>query len=97
MSQMKSWLEIIELRSTVGPTAEMEAVIADIHLQIKNDPDSPAIYYYNNLLFGGDFRIHLYHSAQPKLEGSKTGLQMASLLKEYGLVNHTLWSEKTFD
>ena len=94
---MKPWLETIEFRSTVGPIAEVEAVLADVCIQIKNDPDNPAISCYNNLLLGGDLRIHLFHSAQPKNQGSKTGLQLASLLKAYGLVNHTLWAEKTFD
>ena len=94
---MNAWLETIELRSNVGPITEMETALSDIHNQLKNDPGAPAIKCYTNLLLKGDIRIHLYHSVQPQYEGSKTGLQIASILKEYGLVNHTIWSKKTFN
>jgi hypothetical protein len=41
-----------------------------------------------------DFSIHLFHdSKKVEKSGSPLGLRLASALKEFGLVNHSIWIE----
>ena len=47
-----------------------------------------------SLMIDTDFSIHLFHDSK-KMErsGSSLGLCLASALKEFGLVNHSIWIE----
>ena len=87
------WLEIIELRS-VGSNLELlesklDKIINEVEDEIKNQAKA-----YSRVQIDTDFSIHLYHDSK-KVEnsGSELGLRLASALKEFGLVNHSIWIE----
>ena len=49
---------------------------------------------YSRMLIDTDFSIHLCHdSNEATHEGSKLGLRIVNALKEFGLVNHSVWLE----
>ena len=49
---------------------------------------------YSRVMIDSDFSIHLFHDSK-KVEnnGSPLGLRLALALKEFGLVNHSIWIE----
>ncbi len=87
-------LEIIELR-----TAESNRKLLDIQMQkliddVAKETGAESIKAYFRVMLATDFSIHLFHDAlEGDQNGSKLGLHLAATLKEFGLVNHSLWIE----
>ncbi len=86
------WLEIIELRSA---GSNPEAVIEKLTLlieEINRDKIYQPITLHVHAGVRSDFSIHLKHDSE-KVDnsGSDLGLTIASNLKAFGLVNHTVW------
>lgn len=49
---------------------------------------------YSRVLIDTDFSIHLCHdSNEAKHEGSRLGVRIVNALKEFGLVNYSVWVE----
>jgi hypothetical protein len=89
------WLEIIELRS-IGSNrklfeSQLETLINEVHTETKNQ----AFKFYSHAVLDTDFCIHLCHDSR-KVEnsGSRLGLRLVTALREFGLVNHSIWIEK---
>lgn len=89
-----SCLEIIELR-----TAESNRVLLDTQMQkliddVAREMSRESIKTYCRVMLDTDFSIHLFHDSMDESRtGSKLGLYLASTLKEFGLVNHSVWVE----
>lgn len=89
-----SQLEIIHLRAS-GESAEalgrrIEASLASGH----EGADRVMVYRQNGL--DTDLAVHLHHRASTQSQRpSAIGLQLASALRSYGLVEHSLWEELT--
>lgn len=87
-------LEIIELR-----TAESNRKILDIHMKkliddVVKEMSRDSIKAYFRVMSATDYSIHLFHdSVEGDKNGSKLGLHLVSTLKEFGLVNHSVWTE----
>lgn len=87
-------LEIIELR-----TAESNRKILDIHMQkliddVVKEMSRDSIKAYFRVMLATDYSIHLFHDlVEGDKNGSKLGLHLVSTLKEFGLVNHSVWTE----
>lgn len=68
--------------------------ITAIISELKNGEKAQAVQLYRNLL-DGDLSIHLcWKGKTAELRGSKTGNCLTHLLKECGLVSHSVWVEK---
>lgn len=92
------WIEILELRSTGNTRKQLEKHIQEIIDQAAKNSGQPVIKLYTRLSIDTDLSIHLVHdSAEANKRGSALGLRLLSLLKLYGLVNHTIWIEKQKD
>jgi hypothetical protein len=87
-------LEIIEFRSAVSNPKELQSLIHGLIDDIGEEARKMGITAYSHFAIETDFSIHLRHD-RGKLEksGSPLGLRIASSLKEYGLVNHSIWAE----
>ncbi len=88
------WLEIIELRSA-GSNSELVmnklALLID-EINRGEIPQTVQLFVHVNLK--ADFSIHLAHEKESiESTGSDLGLNIASNLKAYGLVNHNVWLE----
>ena len=88
------WLEIIELRSVGSNRELLESQLKKLIYEVEKEATKQAINVYSRITIDTDFRIHLFHDS--KIVGSSKsplGLRLASALKEYGLVNHSIWIE----
>lgn len=90
------WLEIIELRSAGDLTeligSELRTLVGDAF----RDEWDCNLRVYRIAGVGTDLRIHLLRdSGRAEQAGSPLGLQLASSLKEFGLVNHSVWLDAT--
>jgi hypothetical protein len=58
------------------------------------EKEKQGIMAYTRVLIDTDFSIHLFHDSN-KVEnsGSSLGLRLASALKEFGTINHSIWIE----
>ena len=89
------WVEIITLRSTGN---DLEAL--DIKSLVAIKDDYPAgkleqIIVYKRYAMDTDLSMHLHwNSNRVEPAGSKLALHLMQLLKEYGLVNHSIWREE---
>lgn len=88
------WVEVINMRavnrdrSTLAP--ELRRLIADV----KKQGQKPKIRGYYRSLIDSDFCIFLEHESGKIVgRGSPLGVRLASALKEFGLVKHTVWIE----
>jgi len=89
------WLEIIELRSVGRNRKFLESELETFIAELNEERGQRAIKVYSRVAVDSDFSIHLLHdSKEADINGSPLGLQLVSALKEYGLVNHTVWVER---
>ena len=88
------WLEVIMVRSA-GSTAKiltkpLQDLMADVAR--RGESDDIRIFCRENLKT--DICIVLFHSGRKtQTGGSPLGLRLVTALKEFGLVNHTVWTE----
>jgi hypothetical protein len=88
------WLEVIELRSMGNKRAVIESHLQDLIDEMIQEARQQKIKAYSHVTVETDFNIHLYHdSKRADINGSPLGLRLASALKEFGLVNHSVWVE----
>ena len=84
------WLEIIEIRITNSDHELIEFYLQQLFDQIKETKQEVRI--LNKLNLDTDFSIHLmFDSIDTDSNGSPLGQNIVSALKEFGLVNHSIW------
>jgi hypothetical protein len=90
------WLEIIELRSADGNREQLELMLNNLINETALKGENQVTVVYKHVMIDNDFSIHLTHDTM-KVErsGSQLGLSIASSLKEYGMVNHSIWVERS--
>lgn len=92
------WIEIIELRSAGNTRKHLETHLQEFMDLVKKKTEKQTVKLYTRMMIDTDFSIHLFHdSSEVKNRGSSLGIRLASALKSYGLVNHTIWIEKQKD
>jgi len=88
------WIEIIEIRSFPGSCNLLELHIKSFREVIQKKHPNQSIKVFSKANLNTDFVILIHNeSIDYKSEGSKLGLQMASALKEFGMINHAVWLE----
>ncbi|MBW2527549.1 MAG: hypothetical protein JRI23_25430 [Deltaproteobacteria bacterium] len=87
-------VEIIHLRSLQRPPREIYlAIVESLRAMAESEPQ---VRLYAHLRVVGDLSVHLIHESTDRLEqASHLGLRLAEALKEYGLVEHSVWGEIT--
>jgi hypothetical protein len=89
---LMKWLEIIELRAVHIDQHELQQQIAHLLDEVKNEN---AIRIYVNVRVETDWSVHVQHdSEKAEAHGSKVGRRLKEILKESGLVNHSIWFEQ---
>jgi len=88
------WIEVIELRSVDSNRERLESKLQRLIDEVDKGRKKQRIMAYSRVLIDTDFSIHLFHDSK-KVEnsGSPLGLRVASALKDFGLVNHSVWIE----
>ena len=92
------WLEIIELRLAGTNIEQLESQFKELVNEVFDEMKDQAIKSYRGALINSDYSVHLVHdSKEPDNNGSQLGLHIVSALKEFGLVNHSIWIEMQSD
>jgi hypothetical protein len=89
-----NWLEIIELRTMDSNRHHSGSNLKKIIEEIHDTADKHPLKIYTRHAVEGDLSIHILHSSgEIDRTGSPFGIQLVSTLKEFGLVNHSVWIE----
>jgi len=88
------WIEIIEIRTAGNTRKKFENHLKILINEIEKKSEKRTITLYTNMMIDTDFSIHLFHDSE-KVETQESPLctRLVSILKSYGLVNHTIWIE----
>ena len=88
-------LEKIELRSVKKNKHYISDLIENLHCN-QNTDRKIAIKIYSHSSIETDQSIHLYYEKESDENlGTKLGYKLTGDLKEFGLVNHNIWIDKT--
>jgi hypothetical protein len=88
------WMEVIKLRMAEKDPESVEKKILKLIRDIGNSRDMKDIKLYHNALLGTDLSINLHwETGNAEPQGSATGLCLVHVLKEYGLISHSVWVE----
>ncbi len=88
-------LEMIEIRTTEKNNAALEAYLASWQTEVYADEKAPLVKIYRHAALDTDFSIHLRYDAQTnENDFSVLSERLSAALKEFGLVNHTVWIER---
>jgi hypothetical protein len=88
------WLENIELRTIDSNRELLESQLQELINAVKKEQNNQVIKIYSHVMTDTYFSIHLFHdSKKAENTGSRLGLRIASALKDFGLVNHSIWVE----
>jgi hypothetical protein len=90
------WLEIIELRSVTKDKSTLLSQIEQILCDLRQEFKEKDIHSYSRIQVATDYSIHLFHEEEI-IEpcGSDIGLRLVTILRDYGLVNHSIWQESS--
>ena len=82
-------LEIIHLRMA---GQDQEALALAIWKAVATADDAPDVRVYHHARVEGDLIIHLHREGTGQdTEASVLGLRLASLLRNHGMVGHSVW------
>ncbi len=88
------WLEIIKLRSAgngEGLREELSRFIAEVD----REGERVSIKALHHAALESDLAVHLrWESDRPGQYGSALGLRLVQSLKEFGLIDHSVWIEE---
>jgi hypothetical protein len=85
-------LEIIHMQSGAGSIASLSDQIRESLLGADERSRIVAIYRRHGLV--NDLAIHIQYIGRSKAaKQSELGLRLAAALREYGIVEHTVWTE----
>ncbi len=91
------WIEIIELQSVSGNQVLLETNLKNLINEIGQKIENQSIKIYNHISIETNFSIYICNeSINADINGSSLGLRLASTLKEFGLVNHSVWIERFY-
>ena len=91
---MMRWLEVIKLRAA----GNGEGLLDELFREMNNagqDRGLVEIKTYRHAALETDLSVHLHwESDRAEPNGSPLGLSLARALKEFGLVDHSVWIEE---
>ncbi len=89
---MVKWLEVIKLRSA-GEGSVLEEFLPS--MAKVGQSGLVEMKTYRHAALETDFSVHFqWESDRAEQNGSALGLRLAQALKEFGLVDHSVWIEK---
>ncbi len=90
-------LEIIEIRTTGKNHDALEAYLANWQAEVLTVENAPQVNIYRHTALDSDFSIHLLYDAETEQAAVQAlSERLASDLKEFGLVNQTVWVEHRY-
>jgi len=88
------WMEVIELRTAEKDPKIVEQIMIALKIEFGKTSGMRDMKMYRDALLDNDACIHMHWtSGRIEPQGSTTGLCMVHILKEFGLVSHSVWTE----
>ncbi|MFW2368843.1 MAG: hypothetical protein ACN4GW_20695 [Desulforhopalus sp.] len=88
------WLEVIHIRVTDHECDRVLPVFTSLLKEIHEEESCKKAKFFRRALLKNDVCLHLYHESENAgIEGSPVGLRLATIIKSFGMVNHTVWTE----
>lgn len=92
------WLEIIEIRVVGKNQKLLEKHLQELVNDVNQNANIKTVKVYRHAVLETDFSIHLFHDSQKSdTNCSSICEQLVSSLKDFGMVDHTVWIEKNHD
>lgn len=86
------YVEIIEVRAQGNRRIALESHLSSL---LRDDPYKHEISIFYNSHFKDDISLHLAgESTEIAKNGSTLGMHLVSTLKDFGIVNHSVWIQK---
>jgi hypothetical protein len=87
------WLEVIKVRSAAMGPASLDELLMAV---VQSAPSERAeIKIYRHAFLDTDLSVHLFWTSdRPEQNGSALGIRLAQALKDFGLVDHSVWIGK---
>jgi hypothetical protein len=88
------WMEMIRLRTTQGKEKGLTTLLFDSARQVEKEGGLLDARVLVNTSIPGDLALNLiWETDLLERHGSRVGLGIAEILKGFGLVEHSVWSE----
>jgi hypothetical protein len=88
------WIETIEIRAKHNSKELLESQLRNFLDEIQENEKGQTIRVLSRMNLDTDYLVLLWNdAAQVKQDGSPLGHQLVSFLKDFGMVNHSVWSE----
>jgi len=88
------WLELIQLRSAPNSRKLLEFKLRQLVDEVCRKTNTKTITAYSRVWLDTDYCLFILHeSKELETEGSPLGLRLADALKEFGLVDYSIWRE----
>ena len=86
------WMEVIKLRIAEKTPELVEQKVEKLIKEIGNNGSMRSIKLYRSAVVNNDLSVHLnWESGKAEPQGSATGLCLVHVLKEFGLISHSVW------
>jgi hypothetical protein len=91
-------IEIIELRLRCNDQVLKELNISGLIAEVEKKMKPLTVELYRHGSLTTDYSLHLVHNMEKiDVNGSPLGFCLVSALKEFGLINHSMWFETDND
>jgi len=91
---MMKWLEVIKLRAAGNGEGLLEELFREMN-KAGQKRGLVEIRTYRHAALETDLSVHLHwESDRPDQNGSLLGLRLVQALKEFGLIDHSIWIEE---
>jgi hypothetical protein len=90
------WMETIKVQSATGKEHSAESELTALARDVQENPGRQGLRkatVSRHAAVPGCFALNLFWDTDPHLEGSLLGMSLAQSLKEFGLVDHSVWIE----
>ena len=88
------WMEEIKLRIAEKDPELVEGKIMKLIKDLGNNGSMKEIKLYHSAVVDNDMSVHLHWETETtEPQGSATGLCLVHVLREFGLISHSVWVE----
>ena len=88
------WMEVVKLRIAEKKQESVEQEVVKLIKELGDKGNMKDIKLYHNAVVDNDLSVHLcWETDNAEPQGSATGLCLVHVLKEYGLISHSIWVE----
>ena len=89
-----NWIEIIEIRALHRTREKLETELQKILADVNKDSGGLDVKIYSRMNLDTDFVILIMNVSGRELNGeSQLGIRLNEGLKDYGMVNYSIWNE----